>query len=321
MIPFSRPYEVDWTEVGPDIEEIISTGLFTKGKWVKEFERQVAEKFDIDSWNVVTFGSGLAALLVALKTYEKLYKKIDLLYLPEFTYPAVPETLQNFGYTVWDTDVNGDTWTMEPPETVSLTRHTLFMPMDTFGNRAYIKECDVPQIYDACQSFGADWDIRGLAEVYSLNGAKVATSGGEGGLLVTRDIWFSKIARNLRDLFSRMTEIQARLGLYNLEHIDDIIARKKTIHDYYRKHLEGWIHFQKITKSNYYIFGMLSARRDMLINEWKGMIDFRDFYNLPHPYHRGTKRLSKNMLCLPNPSLSEAMEVTQIVNRRVTNLS
>jgi len=108
---------------------------------------------------------------------------------------------------------------------------------------------DVPILEDCAQSVGATYRGRpvgtfGEAAVFSFYATKVMTTG-EGGMVVTKS---RKIAERVRDLKSydqkehykvrynyKMTDIQAALGLVQLERLDNIIRCRRTIAQKYSR--------------------------------------------------------------------------------------
>jgi perosamine synthetase len=89
--------------------------------------------------------------------------------------------------------------------------------------------------------------------VFSFYANKVVTTG-EGGMLVTDNPELAARARSLRDLAHepgrrfrheelafnfRLSGLQAALGVAQLEHVDEVLARKRAIADFYEQRLGG----------------------------------------------------------------------------------
>lgn len=106
-------------------------------------------------------------------------------------------------------------------------------------------QCRVSGEWRLCGSFG---DV----STFSFYGNKLVTTG-EGGMLVTDDEEIAERARSLRNLaflperrfvheelgFNfRMTNIQAALGLAQVERFEEIVARKRWMAERYRFHLK-----------------------------------------------------------------------------------
>ena len=113
-------------------------------------------------------------------------------------------------------------------------------------------------IEDAAEGIGCQYKGRhvgtfGLVGCFSFNGNKTLTTGG-GGMAVSSDLALLKRIKHLSTqaksdefLFEhdetgynyRMNNIQAALGVGQLEHIDTMIERKRAIHAIYEKRLAG----------------------------------------------------------------------------------
>lgn len=126
--------------------------------------------------------------------------------------------------------------------------------------------------------------------VYSFNGNKIMTTGG-GGMMVSdnEDLLFR--AKHLTtqaksdELYYthdeigfnyRMTNLQAALGLAQLEQLEDFIITKKRNYDYYKKELNGVyglriLDFKEDIRPNYWFYGLyiedsFKLNRDELIS-------------------------------------------------------
>ena len=126
--------------------------------------------------------------------------------------------------------------------------------------------------------------------VYSFNGNKIMTTGG-GGMIVSDNEDLLSRAKHLTtqaksdELYYthdeigfnyRMTNLQAALGLAQLEHLEDFIIAKKRNYDYYKKELNGVyglriLDFKEDIRPNYWFYGLyiedsFKLNRDELIS-------------------------------------------------------
>jgi perosamine synthetase len=143
----------------------------------------------------------------------------------------------------------------------------------------------LPVIEDAAESLGALYRGRrvgcdGLAGCLSFNGNKIITTGG-GGMVLTRD---DALAARVRALTTqarsdplewvhdevafnyRLTNIQAALGVAQLERLDDFVDRKRQTATHYQTALgalDGVTVFQEApwARSNYWMPAVLLDRR------------------------------------------------------------
>ena len=111
--------------------------------------------------------------------------------------------------------------------------------------------------------------------VYSFNGNKIMTTGG-GGMIVSDNEDLLSRAKHLTtqaksdELYYthdeigfnyRMTNLQAALGLAQLEQLEDFIITKKRNYDYYKKELNGVyglriLDFKEDIRPNYWFYGL-----------------------------------------------------------------
>lgn len=135
--------------------------------------------------------------------------------------------------------------------------YTLGMPADMDRLNKIAEEYHLPVIADAAAAIGARYKNRNIgkladATVFSFNGNKTVTSGG-GGAIVSADEGLVERARHLsttarcgmeydHDMVgynNRMTNIQAAVGCAQLERVDELVARKRHIREYYFNKLSG----------------------------------------------------------------------------------
>ena len=134
--------------------------------------------------------------------------------------------------------------------------HLYGHPMDLSPLLEVAERCGLSVLEDATESLGSMYKERmtgtlGKMGAFSFNGNKLITTGG-GGMVVTQD---SPLAEQVRFLTTqakapgreylhtevgynyRLTNVQAALGLAQLEQIDGFIARRREIAAFYRREL------------------------------------------------------------------------------------
>ena len=182
--------------------------------------------------------------------------------------------------------------------------------------------------------------------VYSFNGNKLITTG-SGGMVVSQNDDWLKRARHLStqaktsEVFYthdeigynyRLTNLQAALGLAQMEQIEGFIAHKHVLYEYYREKLEGkngfrLLPFRPDIRSNKWFFSLYledarHSRNDIIDKLKAQQIQTRTIWGLIHeqpPYHgceaygmgtakdRQTKVI--NIPCSTNLTLEEAARV------------
>jgi perosamine synthetase len=277
--------------------------------YIDTFEKYIGVKY------ALALSSGTAALHVACLGCE--LGPGDEVLIPEITFVASANAVVYTGATPIFVDVEPDTWCMDPQVIRrAITKKTkAIMPVHIYGHPANMiaintiaKEYGLKVIEDACPSIGATVKgkkVGGLSDVgaFSFQGAKAMVTG-EGGMLVTdsakiyeRAQYYGNHAKDHAKAFwhtdvgymYRMTNMQAALGLAQLERVGEFIVKKRKIFSWYNARLRG----VKCIRLNYEapwaksLYWMSSVvleknapiRRDALMVELKKrMIDTRQFF-------------------------------------------
>jgi len=252
VIPIAKP------ELGPQEEaavlEVMRSGLLAQGERVRAFEQQFARTMGAD-FGVATC-NGTVALFLALKAHG--IGPGDEVITSPLTFIATANAIMHTGAKPVFADVD-DTLNLSCEAAAALIgpRTRAIVPVHLHGN-----PCDMPElsrladdhglalIQDACQAVGATIAGRPLGEfgtaVYSLYATKNITTG-EGGMVITSDAEIARTCASLRhQAYSgqpyvhdavghnfRMTEMEAAIGLVQLEKLAHITARRREIAAFY----------------------------------------------------------------------------------------
>jgi len=191
----------------------------------------------------------------------------DEVIVPEGTWIATAAPISYVGATPVFADIDEQTWCLSPEslEACITPRTRAVIPVDLYGGmgrmdeiRAVADARGVVIVEDAAEAIGSRYHGKlagsfGDTGVFSFHGSKTLTTG-EGGMLVTdRDdlhdqVLFlrdhgrapgEKMFWNAQVAFKyKMSSMQAALGLAQLERIDELLACKREIFEWYRQHLE-----------------------------------------------------------------------------------
>ena len=184
--------------------------------------------------------------------------------MPELTYQATAQAVNGSGcrdQTVTTADVDPKTWTVGEMHTGG---SPIYVRVYLYGNAPGYTAGD-DTIADCAEALGtghgglpagrADW-----IACYSFNGSKTV-GGGEGGMLCTDDPDVYDYARSAWDngrrkgpdisayyagMNWRPNWLGAAAVYANLERLDELVAKKRTINAWYREMLDGW-EFQEPT--------------------------------------------------------------------------
>ena len=244
-------------------ECIDSTYVSTAGPFVPEFEERFAGY--LGSPFAVAVQSGTAALHVAL--VELGVGPGDEVIVPALSFVASVNPILYAGGTPVLVDVDPVTWTLDLQKVrEALTPRTkAIVPVHLYGNPcdmdALAELCagrNIVLIEDATESLGGTWrgqatGTMGTLGCFSFNGNKLITTGG-GGMVTARDAEQAKhikfLVNQARDGSKgyyhpelgynyRMTNLEAALGLAQLERIDEFLAAKKRFAAIYHETLDG----------------------------------------------------------------------------------
>lgn len=179
-----------------------------------------------------------------------------------------------------------------------------------FGNMANIKQIkeialkyNLKVIEDATEALGTRDKMGRYAGtfgdigVYSFNGNKIITTGG-GGMIVSNDSELREHCRHLSTQAKadtlyfehdevgynyRMTNIQAALGLAQLEQLEDFIEIKRRNYFRYVENGISLLEFRDDTRPNYWFYSHITDKRDEIISRLqKTGIQTRPIWQLIH---------------------------------------
>ena len=286
MIPYYIPPKiVNSDSLDKMFKDIKDTRSYTKGKYSIELEKKFTETYNINY--AISCGSGTQGLWLILNTL-----KPKTILVPSFEWKSIVPLLNNCN-VFWG-DIDKDTWLLQ--ETKNSYDAILFN--QTFGNVGYIQQdFKGHRIYDLAQSFGAKLSLsKSDVGVFSLSGTKNITSG-EGGMIVTDSKELYQKLVEQRNLLSRLSELQAILGIHYLDSYKQVSKRKTQIYNYYKSCLP--FKFQKILYSHSYsVIGCCTKERNKIISYLKDRVEFKVYYEPISPLPN-TQKIYSEIICLP----------------------
>ena len=229
------------------------------GPFVGEFERRIAAMFGVP--HAVATVNGTAALQLALVAGG--IKHGDAVVVPDWTFAATVNAVVHASAEPVFVDVSETNYTICPerveeafnesrkPIRAVVAVHVLGRAPDLKALSAICKRHDAVLIEDAAGAFGAFSEKHaagcfGDAGIFSFNGNKVATAGG-GGMIVTADKALADRARHLSQQARtgddychdevgfnfRLTNVNAAIGLAQLERLEEMKKRRLEIESAY----------------------------------------------------------------------------------------
>lgn len=323
-IPFFRPFRWDSYEIGRKLEEI-NGKIISNGENVRLLENRIKEFLDVDY--VIATNNCTMALILALKVMKKEFG-FNKVQLPSFTWHSTFFAVEcNCMNSVDWVDIDDKTFHIKrPAEDVEFA-----MPIDVFGNVLNFKDIDIPLLYDSAHCMGLKSVREKLTDdrkvfCMSLSPSKLVTAC-EGGLVCTNNKEIADKVKLYRDRYSKMSEPNAIVGNYMLDHMSDFLIKKYEIAEYYKTKLKKHFKFQKIlSETNYYVIAALcesKKQRDMIIEKLKDKVEFKVYFD---PIVKDRKRFTKTydvydrILCLPSYHSVDYKRVTNHIINAIENM-
>ncbi|MCU0309395.1 MAG: DegT/DnrJ/EryC1/StrS family aminotransferase [Acidimicrobiales bacterium] len=228
--------------------EVLRSGMLAQGPKVARLEELFAEMAGTD--HAVAVNNGTTALVAALQALE--LGPGDEVVTSPFTFVATLNAALEAGATVRFADIDLDDFCIDPAAVASVVtdRTRVLMPVHLYGQAAPMgalaslaEQRGLAVVEDAAQAHGARVDGRpvgGFGQAcFSLYATKNVTTG-EGGVVTTDDDALADRLRLLRNQGMRaryqyelaghnyrMTDLQAAVGIPQLERLEEITAARR----------------------------------------------------------------------------------------------
>ncbi len=253
--------------------ECIRTGwISSAGRFIEEFEEKWAAYCDMRYG--VAVSNGTVALQAAVDCLD--LKAGDEVIMPTFTIISCAQAVVYRGGSPVLVDADPHTWCMDVGQVAAkiTPRTRAIMPVHIYGHPvdmdpllALAEKHSLAIIEDAAEVHGAEYlsgrdgshpvwrRCGGLGHIstFSFYANKLITTG-EGGMVLTNDPGYAERLRSLRNLCFRperrfyhtqlgynwrLTNLQAALGVAQIERMAQIIARKRWLGQAYTEQLQG----------------------------------------------------------------------------------
>lgn len=238
--------------------DCIDTGwISANGKYVTKFEEKFAEFCDVK--HALSCANGTVAIHLPLLAYG--VGQGDEIIIPTFTYIATANAVKYCGATPVLVDCENDSWNIDPkkieekitPKTKGIiVVHLYGHPVDMDPIMEIAQKHNLFVIEDAAEAHGAEYNGKVVGSIgdvgtFSFFGNKVISTG-EGGMITTNNselaekmrllrgqamdpkkrYWFNEVGYNYR-----MTNLQAAVGLGQLENIDWHLGQRRRVAESY----------------------------------------------------------------------------------------
>lgn len=350
-IPVAEP-ELGEQELKNVTVAIKSGWVSSKGEFIERFEKGFANY--VGTRHGVSTCNGTTALHLALVCLG--VGKGDEVIVPSLTFVAVPNAVIYTGAKPVFVDSHPAYWCMDPQKIrKKISKKTkAIIPVHLYGHPCEMtpileiaKEKGVYLIEDCAEAHGAEYKNRkvgcfGDISCFSFYGNKILTTG-EGGMCLTDSSEYANSMKILRDhgmnpkkrywhdfvgFNYRMTNLQAALGVAQLERIESTIRRKTWLASVYKEVL-GKINNVTLApempwaRTVYWLYSILlrGVNRDRIMLDMdEAGVETRPFFYPAHklpPYKTKeelieAERLSKHGMNLPSSTKLSENEVLHV---------
>lgn len=260
FIPISQP-SITQLEINYVTDAVSSTWISSLGKYIDRFEAEFAQF--CGTRFAICVSNGTVAIQLALTAHG--IGKEDEVIMPNLSFIATANAVLHAGAKPVFADIDPFHWCIDPKaiEALITPKTKAIMPVHLYGHPAEMdKIIEIANkhglwvIEDAAEAHGAmvsgkrvgSW---GHCATFSFYGNKNLTTG-EGGMITTDDEDFYNKCKYLRDhamskekrywhtepgFNFRMTNLQAAIGCAQMERVDEIMAKRQVIFDWYKKYL------------------------------------------------------------------------------------
>lgn len=293
MIPVNTPL-ISGNELKYLTECISSGWISSEGPFVSSFEQKfsnyVGRKFGI------AVSNGSAALDIAIKALS--FESGDEIIMPTFTIISPAQSIITNGCIPVLVDSDPNTWNMDVNQIEEkithktkaiLVVHIYGLPVDMNPILKLCEKYQLKLIEDAAEMHGQTYfnqkcGIFGDISIFSFYPNKHITTG-EGGMIVTNNEKLRDRCQKLRNLAFepngrrfvhneigwnyRMTNLQAAIGLAQLENIDYHLKRKREIGNLYYNALKDLNMFKiqqfktEYSDNIYWVFGLVAQNEEL----------------------------------------------------------
>jgi dTDP-4-amino-4,6-dideoxygalactose transaminase len=259
-ISVTRSSMPDLDEYTDEIKDIWETHWLTNmGSKHKRLQAELLDYLGVDQ--IELFTNGHMSLELSLQAMNL---RGEVITTP-FTFASTTHAIVRNGLEPVFCDINSSDFTMDVTKIENLItdRTCAIMPVHVYGNVCNVEEIQciadkysLKVIYDAAHTFGIRYKERGVGSFgdvscYSFHATKVFNSI-EGGAACFHNQDFGLELYSLKNfgirgpemvervgINAKMNEFCAAMGLCNLRHVDEEIAKRKKVAERYKEHLES----------------------------------------------------------------------------------
>ena len=314
------------------VSKVLESGYIVQGIEVERFENEFCDFLGLPERHAVALSSGTSALFMALWSLNAKNKSIAM---PVYACSALRNAvaMAQAKEVLTDNAMNSPNICLNQLQKsnadIAIVPHMFGLPNEIQN----IKDIDV--IEDCAQSLGASIDNKktgliGKVGIFSFYATKLMTSGGQGGMFVSKDKNLVDRVRDYRDFDCRrdkkhrfnfqMTDVQASIGRVQLRKLPNFLERRQEIFTMYKESGLDLIESKNNTPVYYRavirVNNPVKIKGKLLKQGIKTIIPIEDWELLDNgSEYKNAYRLTQTTLSLPiYPSLTNK-DVLNIVNQ------
>lgn len=361
VINVTSPLLPPLEELSPYLEDIwMRKWITNNGYYHQELEKELCHYLKVPYLSLFT--NGTLPIMCALQVLRITGEVITT----PFSFVATTHSLWWNGIKPVFVDIDPDTGNLDPNkiEAAITPKTTAIMPVHVYGNpcdsekiKKIADTYGLKVIYDAAHAFGVEMNGKSILNegdlsTLSFHATKTYNTI-EGGALICHDAETKRRIDYLKNfgfagettvvapgINGKMDEVRAAYGLVALKHVDDAIAKRKIVAQYYKEelnHLSGisFLDDFKNVKHNYSYFPILvdeakyGMSRDELYEKLKAnniygrryfyplISDFSTYRGLPSASRDNlpeANKIADSVICLPIHHEISKDDLRRIIN-------
>lgn len=282
MIPIAKPF-IGEKEITYTTDAVQSGWISSHGEYISRFEEKLQSY--LKTKNITTVSNGTVALHLALVALG--IGVGDEVIVPSSSFIATLNAVLYTGATPVFVDIEENTWGMDPAQIEdAITENTkAVIVVHLYGRACNVNQIkNITQKYgiflieDNAEAFGGTLDEVMLGTIgdfgtFSFFGNKIITTGEGGAIFAKDDEMFKKIIEYKNHGMSpekkyyhknigynyRMTNMQAAIGLAQIEQIEIFLTKRLEIEAWYNEFLNGNIVTQKTLQNSTHVNWMYTV--------------------------------------------------------------
>lgn len=226
--------------------KVLQSGWVAPGPEVEQFEQEFCQFVGLPSGHAVAVSSGTAALFLALNQLNVAQHFVDT---PVYACSALRNAILMANAKPHYLDNIQGSFQANHPESTTAKASII---QHSYGFVAPLVKNQHPIIEDCAQALGSTLNnqhvgLLGNLAIFSFYATKMITTGGHGGMVVSKD---KALIASIKDYLAfdcrfdekprfnfQMTDLQAAIGRVQLQKLPTFIERRAEIYEKYQQHL------------------------------------------------------------------------------------